>query len=147
MNYRLWLVVICTTTAACSDPTSQANANKSAQSPATSAAPAQHSTQTGTSDSAIAAARIYIDPDTGQARAPTAAELAAEATQRKQVNAASSASRAGVTVTPLPNGITQYDLGDAARVDETACLQPNGSLGECTAQQKQELRATQQQHE
>jgi hypothetical protein len=106
----------------------------------TSAPATGKASMTGVSDVAgTADSRIYLDPNTGQPRVPTAAELAAENAQRTQINAANS-SKKTVKITALPDGIMEYDLGDAARVQESVCLLPDGSLGECTAEQKQELR-------
>jgi hypothetical protein len=88
-----------------------------------------------------AGARIYIDPVTGELRTPSNAELAAEAASRRQSGTAAVKVAPEVTVTPLPGGITEYDLGTAAQVDETTCVQKDGTLGECSAAQKAELRA------
>ena len=88
-----------------------------------------------------AGVRIYIDPATGEARSPDNAELAADAARRRQSGAASVKVAPEVVVTPLPGGITEYNLGTASQVDETTCLQKDGKLGECSEVQKAALRA------
>jgi hypothetical protein len=85
--------------------------------------------------------RVFIDPVSGEMRAPTAAELA-DGSARSAVPARAAVKAApGVVVTPLPGGITEYDLGAATQIEETVCVQPDNSLGECTAAQKAQLRA------
>ncbi len=101
---------------------------------------AASSVSDGTTAAPRLQSRIYLDPQNGLPRAPTAAEQASEATLRassKSINAV----RSSVKTTALPNGITEYDLGDAGRVQENVCLHPDGSMGECNAQQLEELRA------
>jgi hypothetical protein len=90
-----------------------------------------------------AGVRIFIDPVTGEVRAPTAAERAAEvnATRRIQADAAAVKVAPDVVVTSLPGGITEYSVNGGAQVDETTCVQKDGKLGECSAAQKAALRA------
>lgn len=92
-----------------------------------------------------AAVQAFVDPATGELREPTTAELAAANRARTQAQAVTSAASTSVTVTVLPNGMTEYDLGTRAHVEETACIQSDGSLGECTATQRAALRKTAQQ--
>lgn len=89
-----------------------------------------------------ARSRMYLDAATGQPRAPTATELATEAAQQTQsAGAAALRVQPGVEVTHLPNGVTEYNLGDAGQVKETTCLQHDGSLGACNPAQLAELQA------
>jgi hypothetical protein len=78
-------------------------------------------------------ARAYVDPLTGELRAPTDAELAAEAAAPPATGRTAQAVRPApaVTVTHLPNGMTEYDLGDAGRVRDQACVQRDGTVGAC----------------
>ena len=78
-------------------------------------------------------ARAYVDPLTGEMRAPTDAELAAEANAHPSSDRTAQAVRTApaVTVTHLPNGMTEYDLGDAGRVRDQACVQRDGTVGAC----------------
>jgi hypothetical protein len=87
-----------------------------------------------------ASSRVYIDPVTGEERAPTPAELAAESAAQKSGATAAIKVAPEVKVTRLPNGMTEYDFGKSAKVQETACLQKDGTLGECSAVQIAELR-------
>lgn len=85
---------------------------------------------------------MYLDAVTGQPRAPTDTELAAEAAQQAQSGGAAALKvQPVVEVTHLPNGVTEYNLGDAGQVKETTCLQRDGSLGACSPAQVAELRA------
>jgi len=78
-------------------------------------------------------ARAYVDPLTGELRAPTDAELAAEAAANPATGRSAQAVRPApaVTVTHLPNGMTEYDLGDAGRIRDQACVQRDGTVGDC----------------
>jgi hypothetical protein len=129
---------------ACSQtpPPHQTNtlANPSSSIPATnqsvtSSGTAQQITTPTTSANAVQA---YVDPATGELRAPTEAEQAAQIKQRSQATAASSSSTP-VKVTSLPNGMTEYDLGSRSNVNEAVCIQSDGSLGECSAAERAEL--------
>lgn len=97
--------------------------------------------------SGSASARIFIDPVTGEVRSPTPAELAAAdaatANGRRQPAAAAVKVAPDVVVTPLPGGITEYSIQGGVQVDETACVQKDGRLGECSAAQKAALRGMQ----
>lgn len=86
-------------------------------------------------------ARIFIDPVTGEARAPTPAELAAATPERRSPAAVAVKIAPEVIVTPLPGGITEYSINGGVQVEETTCVQDDGRLGECTAAQKAALRA------
>ena len=82
------------------------------------------------------ASSAYVDPVTGEIRAPTEAELAAAtATQRPERAAAKLEVQPEIRIRQLPNGITEYALGGAGLVGETACVQKDGSIGACSATQ------------
>jgi hypothetical protein len=83
--------------------------------------------------------RAYIDPDTGQLRAPTEAELAAEAT--KGGTTAAAKDRADVQEIKLPNGMTEVRVGKDSEVAEITCIQADGSFGPCSPEKAAELRA------
>jgi hypothetical protein len=76
---------------------------------------------------------VFVDPVTGDLRAPTAAELAAEAAGQSSSTRSAAALKAApaITVTPLPNGMTEYDVGEAGQVREQVCAQADGSLADC----------------
>jgi hypothetical protein len=84
--------------------------------------------------------RVYVDPKTGEMRAPTPseaeAESAAQASQSSRSGATASRVTPGVTVRPLPNGMTEYDLGEAGKVREQVCVQKDGTVGECASAPK-----------
>jgi hypothetical protein len=85
--------------------------------------------------------RIFIDPVSGEVRAPSAAELAAQSATGTGAGTAAVKVSPGVTATPLPGGVTGYDFGAPTEIDETVCVHADGSLGECSAAQKAQLRA------
>ncbi len=76
-----------------------------------------------------AASRAFIDPVTGELRAPTAAELAAAsaaATGGDQTGKSVKAVAPPEEIT-LPGGETMVRYGDSARVEERVCIQENES--------------------
>ena len=116
-------------------------ARQQAGAPAAATSSAAHDNALGPAAGA-AGVRIFIDPVTGEARAPTAEELAgANSTRRIQAAAAQVTVAPDVVVTPLPGGITEYSINGGVQVDETTCVQKDGRLGECSAAQKAALRA------
>jgi hypothetical protein len=84
--------------------------------------------------------RAFIDPVTGELRAPTQAEVEAEATQRRLQGAAAK-TRVATEEIKLPNGMTEVRIGKDAEVSETICIQKDGSLGPCPPAKAAELRA------
>ena len=138
----LCVLAACTRTAKVVDPPATAPIAAPAINETTTAQTGD-ATTTDTGTPATASGRMFIDPVTGQPRVPTADELASEkrARTQAQTQSASSAARPTVTITELPGGVTQYDFGTASQVQETACLRPDGSFGECTPAQLLELRA------
>ncbi len=142
----LCVLAACTRTAKVVDPPATASIAAPAINETTTAqtgSTPQAAPVSDTGTPATTSGRMFIDPVTGQPRVPTADELASEKRDRTQAQtqSASSASRPAVTVTELPGGVTQYDFGTASQVQETACLRPDGSFGECTPAQLLELRA------
>jgi hypothetical protein len=112
-----------------------ANGNDTLNAPAPSSTPAPTPASkavplpAGTS----AGVRIYFDPVTGEQRAPTDEELAAEA-QRASELTASPAVKPSLKVQErvLPGGITEVQIDRRADVQERVCVQPDGSLsGDC----------------
>ena len=103
--------------------------------PATLAAPATAAAREA--PGGVAASRIFIDPVTGEARTPTAAEQAASsaaaARQRQDRPAASPTASLGEPPAeePLPGGGVIIHMGDQGRVQEKVCLQPDQTLGAC----------------
>lgn len=85
--------------------------------------------------------RIFIDPVTGEVRAPTAEELASANVTRRQAASVAVKVAPEVVVTPLPGGVTEYSINGGFQVDETTCVQKDGRLGECSAAQKSALHA------
>lgn len=126
-------LLLCCMLAGCSHGQPAASASSTAPS-ATSSSPAS-------TTAPAAAVQAYLDPVTGQWREPTATELAAIEKARKQALSISSpsAAQSSVTVTPLANGVTRYDLSTRARIHETACLDAHGQLGPCTPAQRTQL--------
>ena len=101
--------------------------------------PASAAAQPGAGSPAAAPSagvRIFIDPVTGEVRAPSPAELAAASVKRAETGTAAVSTAPGVVVTPLPSGVTGYDFGAPTEIDETVCVQPDDSLRECSAAQK-----------
>lgn len=85
----------------------------------------------------VPASRAFVDPLTGELRAPTAAEL--ESLQSAEpakpaVKQQSAPAQAPATV--LPDGTIMYDLRNQPQVEEKACVQADGSIGECPARQR-----------
>lgn len=84
-----------------------------------------------------AASRIYVDPATGEARAPTAAEqAAASAASAPSASRRTTASAENPGLEPpmeetLPGGGVIIRMGDQGRVEEKVCVQPDQSLGPC----------------
>lgn len=86
--------------------------------------------------------RLYIDPATGETRAPTAAELAAEAAARRQAGAEPAVKvREPVSEIKLSNGMTEVQLGKQAEVAEVVCVLKDGTIGECPGNSTSGLRA------
>ena len=86
--------------------------------PAPTPAAAPAASQPGT-----VAMREFIDPATGQSRAPTAAELKALAAS-KQTVAASAAAASRPKETVLPNGMVAVEAG--VKSEMKGCVQPDG---------------------
>jgi len=107
------------------------------------APPAATAVSASSSPSAAPAAgvRIFIDPVTGEVRAPTAEELASANVTRRQAASVAVKVAPEVVVTPLPGGVTEYSINGGFQVDETTCVQKDGRLGECSAAQKSALHA------
>jgi hypothetical protein len=81
-----------------------------------------------------AGVRIYFDPVTGEQRAPTDKELAAEAQRASEVNANSAPVTPALKVQErvLPGGLIEVQIDHRADVQERACVEPDGSLsGDC----------------
>lgn len=115
------------------------SAEQSAEGPAAASAPANGAAVAAPEGSVSAAggdvdpaSRAFIDPVTGEMRAPTAAELAAS----KQPGSAEQAGRQErppPVETRLPDGTIMIDMRDQPQVEEQACVQADGSLGACPA--------------
>jgi hypothetical protein len=81
------------------------------------------------------ASRAFIDPATGEMRAPTAAELAAmQATESKDPAVKQQAPAPVKTV--LPDGTIMMDLRNQPQTEEKVCVQADGSIGPCPAKSK-----------
>jgi hypothetical protein len=84
------------------------------------------------------ASRAFIDPITGELRAPTAAELAAlAASQSSQSTEAALKQRPPPPVqTRLPDGTIMYDMRNQPQIEEKACVLADGSIGACPAKKQ-----------
>jgi hypothetical protein len=84
------------------------------------------------------ASRAFVDPITGQLRAPTAAELAALATpQPPQSSESVLKQRPPPPVqTRLPDGTIMYDMRNQPQIEEQACVLADGRIGACPAQKR-----------
>lgn len=76
--------------------------------------------------------RIFIDAATGEARAPTAAELAA-AQAAESGDPAVRQQQPKIEGTRLPDGTIRYDLRNQPQIEEKVCVQADGSIGPCPA--------------
>lgn len=84
------------------------------------------------SPAATASSRIFIDPVTGEQRAPTPAEAAAaRSDEARPVGSAAARQKAPVEEVPVPGGFTEVRIGEGAMREEKVCLQPDGSLAAC----------------
>jgi hypothetical protein len=78
------------------------------------------------------ASRAFIDPRTGELRAPTPEELAALRAERAQSgNTSDVKQQAPVEEIQLPGGLVEVRLGERARREEKVCVLANGQLGPC----------------
>jgi hypothetical protein len=85
------------------------------------------------SDRGAAGVKVFIDPATGELRAPTEAEQQ-HAAAAAAAPGGSAAVKATVTVEgkPIGNGMYEYDLGKRGVIDEVACVQADGTIsGKC----------------
>jgi len=80
-----------------------------------------------------ASSRVFIDPVTGEQRAPTPAEVASAARsgEARPVGAAAARHKAPVEEVPVPGGFTEVRIGEGAIREEKVCLQSDGSLAAC----------------
>jgi hypothetical protein len=83
-----------------------------------------------------AGVKAFIDPVTGELRAPSAEERrAAAATASTGTAAATGASvRAAAPIEgrPIGNGIVEFDVGKRGTINEVACVQADGTVsGNC----------------
>jgi hypothetical protein len=82
-----------------------------------------------------AGVKAFIDPVTGELRAPTEAEQRTGKSEDVAGVAASKANAkplAPVTSRRLSDGRIVYDIGERGMVDEVVCVQPDGSIaGKC----------------
>lgn len=74
--------------------------------------------------------RAFIDPVTGEMRAPTEAELAAMQPAESTDPAVKQQAPAPVK-TVLPDGTIMYDMRNQPQVEERVCVQADGSIGSC----------------
>lgn len=85
---------------------------------------------------AAASSRVFIDPVTGEQRAPTAAEAkaAAQASAAKTAGSAKARQKLPVEELAVPGGFTEVRVGERAMREERACVQPDGTLSACNEQ-------------
>jgi len=76
------------------------------------------------------ATRIFIDPQTGQPREPTAQELAAAAQAEARVAASGRAKPVAPREVELPNGAVAVILGEETLQPLRACVRPDGRVDE-----------------
>ena len=100
--------------------------------PAAGAAAAAPEGSLSPAGAGIAESRAFIDPVTGEMRAPTAAELAA-AKVSAITEQAGRQQRPPPVETKLPDGTIVIDMRNQPQVEEKACVQADGSLGACPA--------------
>jgi hypothetical protein len=115
------------------------SADQSAEGPAAASAPAGGAAAAAPEGSVSPAgagvnqeSRAFIDPVTGEMRAPTAAELAASKPPAS-TEQASRQERPPPVETRLPDGTIMIDMRNQPQVEEQACVQADGSLGACPA--------------
>ena len=79
-----------------------------------------------------AASRAFIDPITGELRAPTSEELAALNAERVQSGTASDVKQqTPVEEIQLPGGLIEVPLGERVRQEEKVCVLVGGRIGPC----------------
>lgn len=113
-----------------------------AAAPAPDGTRADESVRTASLSGGAAGVRVYLDPATGKPRDPTAAELAADASQSRgrHVTAQSTnAIEAEPELIVLPSGEVRLHVGERGMHAVRMCRLPNGHFGECSAQQAAEL--------
>ena len=138
----VWIVSALVMTA-CAERPSASNQSTAAPSAATAASPATDAgaaspaaaANESTASSSAPAVRAFIDPVTGELRAPTAQERAALAAQRAAtLPEAAAKQRLAAEEVQLPNGVTEIRLGERAMHQERVCIQPDGKVtADCPA--------------
>ena len=139
LKYSAPVVLAVVALGACAAKQAAVTSVPAASAPVTATAPAPTQTTVtaaapaGTARQPVIAAapasRAFIDPVTGELRAPTAEELSAVAASAT----AGAAGKSVKAVTPieevaLPDGSTMARFGDRAMVEERVCLQKDGTL-------------------
>jgi hypothetical protein len=82
---------------------------------------------------ASASSRVFIDPVTGEQRAPTPAEAkaAAQSSAAKAAGDAQARQKLPVEEIAVPGGFTEVRVGERAMREEQVCVQPDDTLSAC----------------
>jgi hypothetical protein len=114
------------------------NAGATATTSTETSAPTLQVPAPGPAAGAGQASRAFVDPITGELRAPTATELAALAAPQPPQSSESVLKQrpAPPVQTRLPDGTIMYDMRNQPQIEEKACVLADGSIGACPAQKR-----------